>query len=255
MQTTWNIAILAATLSLFMSCAINPRLETEAPTVKDQQLSNAVIKVPMPAPQQSVESTSIQGYRLGFGDVLEVKFFNNPEYNEVVAVRPDGNISLQRVGDVQVIGMPVSRLDSLVTRVYSEILLQPDVTIFVREFGGQNVYVMGEVEKPGQYNFVKGMSILRAIATAGGPLRSAKLNSIILVRGDENRNLVVNRLDLATKDLASMLKHDQPVRPYDLIYIPRSFIADMDAFVGQLYNVILPPLTIYSRLAYLNKEW
>ena len=240
-----TLAMLLAAGSLFLTCAINPRLQTEG-TKPDKALQNAMIKVPVPQAHQHAAQT---GYRLGYGDILEVKFFNNPEYNEVVAVRPDGKITLQRVGDVQVVGISVSRLDSLVTSVYAEILLHPDVTIFVREFGGQSVYVMGEVEKPGQYDYVKGMSLLRAIATAGGPLRGAKLNSIILVRGDEQQNLVVNRLDLTPTNVTSIIQNDGLIQPYDLIYVPKTFVADLEMFVTQLYKVVIPPLNMYNGVA------
>jgi protein involved in polysaccharide export with SLBB domain len=57
--------------------------------------------------------------------VVEIKFFNNPEYNEVVTVRPDGRISLQQIGDLEVVGVSPSELQSLVHQVYGEILKQP----------------------------------------------------------------------------------------------------------------------------------
>ena len=136
---------------LLASCAINPNLQ-EINTETDQA------KKEMPRVQHTaVKTAQISEYHLGFGDVVEIKFFNNSEYNDVVAVRPDGKITLQRLGDIQVVGRRVSQLDSLITHSYSEILVDPDVTVIVREFGGKFLYVMGEVLNPGSYDMTKGM--------------------------------------------------------------------------------------------------
>jgi len=186
-------------------------------------------------------------YRLGFGDVIEVKFFKNPEYNETVAVRPDGKISLQRIGDVNVLGKTIQQLDDLVTRVYAEILIEPDVTIILREFGGQEVYVMGEVENPGSVSLTKGLSVLRAIASAGGPKNSAKMNSVILIRANEAANLTATRLDLTPSNVQLLMQNDKETTSFDLIYVPKTFVKDVDEFLTGIYNVILPPIDVLSR--------
>ena len=231
---SWTFVL--ALLVLFLtSCTTDPKV-TQTLHADEKVVARKTGQSESPAP-----------YRLGFGDVIEVKFFKNTEYNEVVPVRPDGKVSLQRIGDVNVIGMTIERLDSLVTTVYSEILVDPDVTIFLREFGGQEIYVMGEVEKPGPYQYTKGMSVLRAIASAGGPKRGAKMNSVILIRGNEAANLLANRIDLTTSNLQALMEHDQPTRPYDIVYVPKSFVQDVNEFMTQMYDVVLPPIDVVSR--------
>ncbi len=231
------------------SCAINPNLnEINSAKMERAHRQPGIVK----AAHVAGENDRPAEYRLGFGDVIEVKFFNNSEYNEVVAVRPDGMISLQRIGDLSVVGMPASELDKIITEVYSEILVDPDVTVFVREFGGQQVYVMGEVNNPGAYNISKGMSLLRAITTAGGPLNTAKMNSIILVRASQKNNLYAERVDLSPTNLKSLLQHDKAIQPYDLIYVPKTFIADLEAFVSQIYKVVMPPLDLAARFQYYS---
>ena len=227
--------------SFSLSCAVRPRSTGESK--KDK-----VVVSLKPAEQKS--TAKLSEYRLGYGDVVEVKFFNHSEYNELVSVRPDGMISLQRIGDIPVVGMTPSELDEIVTKAYEEILINPDVTVFVREFGGQQVYVMGEVDKPGSYAVQKGMTLLRAIAQAGGPKPTAKMNSIILIRGDGDSNAEVTRLDLEFEALSKNMKNDMPVQAYDIIYVPRTFIADMNNFVSQLYDIILPPFDVWSRYQY-----
>ena len=175
---------------------------------------------------------------------------NNPEYNENVTVRPDGRISLPRVGDIYVVNMTPSELDDIVTQTYSEILLEPDVTVIVRDFGGQDVYVMGEVEKPGIYPLSKGMTMLRAIAAAGGPKGSAKLGSVILIRNDGHQRGEAIRCDLALSSVRKNLNKDLPVQGFDMIFVPKTFISDLNSFVTQFYDVLLPPFDVWSRYTY-----
>ncbi|MDZ7723096.1 MAG: polysaccharide biosynthesis/export family protein [candidate division KSB1 bacterium] len=186
-------------------------------------------------------------YRLGFGDKLDVKFFNNQEYNESVAVRPDGRISLPRIGDIRVVGMSVSKLDTIITNTYAEILISPDVTVIVREFGGQDCYVLGHVKNPGVYPLNKGLSVIRAIAAAGGPKQSAKMNSVLLIRATEDHNMLAERLDLDMSNLGSAMQHDRMLRPYDVIFVPPTFISDLGGYLNQIYDIVLRPLDIWVR--------
>ena len=232
--------------AMLLACAINPNLSKfghkveipmERQIARDHSLTNAPIR---------------HEYHLGYGDAIEVKFFNHSEYNELIAVRPDGKITLQRIGDIDVVNIPVSQLDSLITRNYSEILVNPQVTVIVREFGGQLVYVMGEVQHPGSYEISKGMSLLRAITTAGGPLHSARMNSIILVRGNENNNVIAERIDLMPSNLRTLLKNDVQILPYDLVYVPKTFVADLESFVSRIYKIVVPPLDLAARFQYYS---
>ncbi len=232
---------------IVVSCAINPNLNE-----LNSSTSKIEIPVNMNRASQPLDKTAAYEYRLGFGDVVEIKFFNNSEYNDVVAVRPDGKITLQRIGDVDVVNMRVSQLDSIITESYREILVDPEATVIVREFGGQSVYVMGEVMHPGRYDITKGMSLLRAITTAGGPLGSAKMNSVVLLRGNERLNLTAERINLMPGNLETLLNNDVEIRPYDLVYVPKTFIADLETFVSQFYKVVVPPLDLATRFIYYN---
>jgi len=226
--------------------------ESEAKVVAPEtEVNEEIVQVEeSAAPSASAGRAASSEYRLGYGDVVEIKFFNNPEYNEVVTVRPDGRISLQQIGDLEVVGVSPSELQSLVHQVYGEILKQPDVTVFVREFGGQFFYVMGEVNSPGQFEMSKGMSVLRAIAAAGGAKNSGKLSSVILIRADQNQNVEARRLDLSIADVARDLDKDLTLMPYDMVFVPKTFIANLDVFMQRLWNYVLPPTDLYYRYKY-----
>lgn len=193
-------------------------------------------------------------YLLGFGDVIEVKFFNTPEYNETIAVRPDGYISLQRLGDIYVAGKSTVELDEEITKGYSEVLQNPDITILVRQFGGQQCYVMGEVERPGLISMAKGMTLMRAIAAAGGPKKTAKMSSVILIRSEDLKKAEATRRDLSFGHLAEHMEADLAVNPYDVIYVPKTFVANVGAFMSQIYDIVLPPFDAWARYEFWYKN-
>lgn len=196
-------------------------------------------------------------YRLGFGDVLEIKFFNNTRFNETVAVRPDGRISLEKMDDVFVLDKTPGQLDSLITAAYARFVLEPEVTVFVRQFGGNLVHVLGEVKAPGGYPLQKDMTLLQALTAAGGPLATAKLKSVLLLRETPDRQIQAVRFDLSK---ALRAGHGEAVlsaarvRAQDVIYVPKTFIASTSAFLKQIYDGVLPPLDIYLRAVWWSNR-
>lgn len=190
-------------------------------------------------------------YKLAPGDVLELKFFNNERFNETVTVRPDGRITLQKIGEVMAAGMTPLQLDTLVTETYAKFLLSPEVTIFVRQFGGYQVYVLGEVTSPGAYPIQRRMTLLQAIAAAGGPRESAKLGSVMLLRRGQEEEIETLRVDLnkpikgATAEVVQ--DNDLYVQVQDIVYVPKTFFASTRDFLRDLYAGVLPPLDVYLR--------
>ena len=120
------------------------------------------------APQEPPE------YIIQAGDQLDIKFFYNPELNETVTVRPDEKISLQLLDDVRAAGLTPTQLDETLTLRYAPVLKEPAVTVIVRSFTGQRVYVDGEVNSPGLFNLTAGMTALQAVINAGGLRETAK---------------------------------------------------------------------------------
>ena len=196
-------------------------------------------------------------YRLGFGDEIEVKFFNNERFNEFVAVRPDGRISLEKIGDVFVLDMTPSQLDSLVTSIYAKFIAHPEVTIFVRKFGGQQVYVLGEVNSPGGYPVQRNTTLLQVLALAGGPKESAKLGSTIILRRDDQGLANALKIDLANpivKKDNEVVNNDLYVHPLDVVYVPKTFISDVQSFMKNIYDFALPPFDMYLRALWYS-QW
>jgi protein involved in polysaccharide export with SLBB domain len=206
-------------------------------------------------------------YRLGFGDQVEVKFFNNEQFNELIDVRPDGRITLERIGDIYVNGMTPSQLDSLVTVTYADIIRDPDVTVFVRRFGSYQVYVLGEVKNPGAYPVERNMSIVQVLSVAGGVPFSGAMGSVMVLRQGRNEEIKAVKIDVNYYLAGGRLRlttiekeidvsvNDFFIQPMDIVYVPRTPIASIVEFLEEIYRGVLPPIDTYLRAVWWSRTW
>ena len=137
-----------------------------------------------------------QAYFIQPRDELDIKFFYNPELNETVTVRPDGKISLQLIDDVQAAGKSPSQLDKMLTNEYAKELKSPEITVIVRSFTGQQIFVGGEVNAQGVVELTAGMTPLQAVINAGGLKETAKPGETIVIRKGEDNQPIPIRVNL-----------------------------------------------------------
>jgi len=177
-------------------------------------------------------------YYIQPGDQLDIKFFYNPELNETVLVRPDGKISLQLIDDVQAASMTPSQLDRLLTKIYAKELKKPEITVIVRSFAGQRVYVGGEVNRQGIINLTAGMTALQAVFNAGGLKETADPESAIVIRKGPDNEPIPIRVDLSAfqEEYSGAGFH---LLPQDIVYVPKTFIAEANKFVNQYVERLL----------------
>ena len=175
-----------------------------------------------------------QEYRIRPGDDLDIKFFYTQELNEAVVVRPDGYITLQLIDEIKVAGMTPQKLDELLTRQYAQHIKDPAVSVIVRSFKGFRAYVGGEVAVPQVVPLEGGMSVIQAIYRVGGTLPTADMSAIVLIRKGKNGEPLPFHLDLSDEAIAAGRPDLQvALTPSDVIYIPRSPIANGNRWVQQ----------------------
>ncbi len=224
---------------LFTNCAIRPHRQHKPEAETTESKGNAV--VPFLATPR---------YQLGFGDVIEVKFFNNEQFNETLTVRPDGRISMQKVGDIPVAGLTPTQLSKVITTRYERILKNPEVTVIVRSFGGYQVYILGEVNNPGAIPLQRNLTILQTLAQAGGYKETANLKSVLLLRRKQDGKIDAKRIDMKAKSPEDVLKNDLYVEASDIIFVPKTFIANVNTFIEQAMAGVYKPLDLYFRAVY-----
>jgi len=180
-------------------------------------------------------------YRLHVGDEVEVNFFYNERLNQRVTVRPDGRITLLRVGDVMAEGRTSAELDSIVTEAFSEILVDPEVAVIVQEFRTPDVYVLGRVRKPGVFPLDAPLTALDAIAMAGGVDDGAKLTSVVLIHRGEEGVPFAERVNLKKVVSSSDLSRDVRLAAYDVVYVPDTFIFGVQEFMRDFFQAARSP--------------
>jgi protein involved in polysaccharide export with SLBB domain len=199
-----------------------------------------VTQEPLPEADRSAAAVPApKPYTVRVFDQLGVKFYLNPDLNEDVWVRPDGKISLQLVGDIDAVGLEPAVLAARIEDAYRSELSTPRVSVLVRQFGGR-VYVGGEVKSPGQVPLVEKLTLVQAIQQAGGFLPGAHLSQVVLIRRDENGKPVGYAVDVRPVIGGTDAGQDVPLQPYDVAFVPRSKIADMNLFVQQYIRDMLP---------------
>jgi polysaccharide export outer membrane protein len=117
------------------------------------------------------------------GDMLEISVWKEPDLQKQVLVRPDGAFSFPLVGEVDARGKSVSELNKIVSTGVSKYISDAVVTISVQEIKGNKIYVLGQVNKPGEFIVNPSVNIMQALSMAGGMTPFAATNDIIVLRG------------------------------------------------------------------------
>lgn len=179
-------------------------------------------------------------YRVQINDVLEFLFFKNIELNQTRIVGPDGMVALQLIGSVQVVGRTVEDITSEVTKRYAKELVNPQVTVAVKEFSGLKVYVGGEVNEPGIQIYRGGLTALQAVVAAGGFLKTAKTENVLLIRQGPNGRPIGTIVDLKSVLKNNQFRRDVGLVPTDIVFVPRSNIANVNLFIEQYFRNMWP---------------
>lgn len=173
------------------------------------------------------------------GDDLDIKFYYRPELNESQTIRPDGKITLQLIGDVQAAGTTPSSLEKTLKDKYRGLIERNEITVLVRRLSQRVVYVGGAVQRPQAVPMASGMTALGAIMTAGGhdPV-SAAMGDVVVLRAEGARYRGY-RVDLAAT-LDGRQARPFYLRQGDIVYVNYSRIYDLDLWIDQHINRLVP---------------
>ena len=199
--------------------------------------------VPLSALGQEMQVRSPE-YVLQRGDVLDIRYRYTPEFDQVVTVRPDERATLLNLGTIVTSEMTVSQFKDKVVELSKSQLVNPEITVILKEFEKPHVYVEGEVNSPGRVEIRSDISVLDAIALAGGfKVTSSKSRILLLHRvGSESqpRTAVLNLKTLIDK---RRMNEAPIVHSGDVIYVTQNGLSKIERIVhmgefGAIYNPI-----------------
>lgn len=131
---------------------------------------------------QEAAAAPSEAYRIQPGDVLTVSVWKEPDLQGDVLVRPDGGFTFPLAGEIAAEKMTLAQLQLAVARGLQKYLPDPSVTIALKQLGGNRIYVLGKVNRPGEFPFSKPLDVMQAIALAGGMTPFAAANDIRILR-------------------------------------------------------------------------
>jgi polysaccharide export outer membrane protein len=144
---------------------------------------------PSPAPDSGAGNVAVSPplngtsqFVLGPSDVIHVNVWKNVELSQTVTVGPDGFVSLPLLGDVHVAGMTANQLGLSLAGRLSTYVVSPQVTVSVVDIRSRQVYVLGQVGKPGGFPLIAPINVLQLIAQAGGLSTYANRKGIVILR-------------------------------------------------------------------------
>jgi polysaccharide export outer membrane protein len=216
-------------------------------TVSGQQQSADISAAPASVTvDRSTPSPELQQrnprYQLRAGDVLDLQFEFSPEFNQTVAVQPDGYISLRGVGDLHVAGKSVPELTKILQQQYGKFLHDPVIAVVLKEFEKPYFIASGMVGRPGKYDLRGDTTVVEAIAMAGGFTEAAKHSQVVLYRRVSQEWLEAKLLDVKSMLNRHNLREDIHLQAGDMIYVPQNRISKIRRYVPSTGLNVTPPV-------------
>ncbi len=184
-------------------------------------------------------------YVLGAGDQLEISIRRFEGIKFMPVIRPDGYISLPLINDeIKAAGMTPRELTKRLVDLYSQRLVNPEVTVVVTQTRLPQVYVLGEVRNPVSVDMHNTLTAMQAIARAGGFNDKAAERSVMLVRIRDDGRLVAMRItpQLSGPEGTYLALNNVTLDPYDIIFVPKTTIAKVSSFFEDHINKIFSGL-------------
>jgi len=120
-------------------------------------------------------------YHLLPGDVLDISVWKETDLHQEVIVRPDGGLSFPLVGEIDTTGKSVAEVRDILVDRLKRYIPTPVVTVALKAIAGYRIYVLGRVNKPGEFPLVSAIDVMQAISLAGGTTPFAALNDIVIL--------------------------------------------------------------------------
>ncbi len=232
-----HLLIVLGLIILLSSCATTgsqPQANTETPLQKDEKT---------PSEEPLKETVKITEFILGAGDKVDINVYRHDDLKKTVQIDVSGKITYPLLGDIQAGGLSIFQLRDKIRNGLSKYLVDPQVSVSVASVQGQKVIILGEVKTPGFFQIETSMTVLEAVSRAGGFTLDGKKKSVLLIRGGlKTPQLIALDLEKALRD--GDLAQNIQLQRDDIVYVPRTYISNVDRFFGHLATILSPLLSL-----------
>ncbi len=183
----------------------------------------------------------VQPHRLAAGDEIDIRFLLNPELNDAkLVIGPDGHVTVPLLGSVNAGGLTVAEFRKQLEAGYASKLRVADLDVVVRTYGSSRIFVGGEVKAPGVLPMQGPTDVLQSILMAGGFLATARSDEVVIIRRRADHVPMLRTVNLRRYEGSGNPLDDMPLEASDVVFVPKSDIAEFDQFVDQYLNQSLP---------------
>lgn len=180
-------------------------------------------------------------YRFYPGDSFEVIVHSAPELSRTVEIGPDGRVALPLISDLMVAGRTDREIGDTIARAYAQnVLVNPMVEVRRAGLGPQNIIVGGEVNAPGLVEMTGPIGALEAVMLAGGFQNTAARGDVVVLRRAPGGDMMMRTVNLHDALRARQGADTIQIRRHDIIFVPRSTVAEVNLFVEQYVMGIVP---------------
>ncbi len=188
-------------------------------------------------------------YHVAPPDVLLISVRPDPEITREVVIRPDGRISFDLVGELEVQGKTVREIEREMSARLAEFIIHPDVTVILSESNSRKYFVFGAVGRPGVFSLIGDVRALGALFAAGGPTRFSKMDGARLVRPSEGQSLVYTvDFEQITEQGDALTNYE--LQPGDIIFVPHNIFGKIGNALGVMFFPIQQILGLGRSVVY-----
>lgn len=186
-------------------------------------------------------SDALPAYRVGPGDKLRIKYFITRDMDEDLTVSPDGTIAPRAIGQLRVEGSTLGGIEDYVRRASRKELVDQKVVVALDTAAAPKIYIGGMVQQPGVFKLDNvGTSVLQGILMAGGFSENARTGQVALIRRGPNNEPMLRLIDVREMIETGFSDGDVPLMSGDIIFVPRSSIAEVNLWIEQFINRVVP---------------
>lgn len=180
-------------------------------------------------------------FRLGVGDKMKIKFLITREMDDEVTVGPDGFVGVRVAGRIRAEGQTLPELQDAIVAGSKNVLRPQSVVVSLEDAASWKIYVGGSVRSPGVYRMNDNrLNTLQGIIMAGGFDMEARMQEVVLIRRSANSRPMLRTVNVREVIQTGDHESDVPLAPGDIIYVPRSHIAEVNLWIEQFINRVVP---------------
>lgn len=192
-------------------------------------------------PRFAAWQDSDPAYRFYPGDSVDVTVHSAPELSRTALIGPDGRVSLPLLGNVMIAAKTDYEIANTLADAYArDVLVSPIIEVRRAALGPQNIIVGGEVNAPGLVELTGPVGALEAVMMAGGFQNTAARGDVVVLRRQPGGGLMMRTVNLHDALRGRSGADNIQIRRHDIIFVPRSTVAELSVFMEQYVSGILP---------------